>query len=111
MIWKTFWDTPHGAGTLPSFAPMTMLSNLDRLSYIEGAPTISTALVAAFVLPDFPSTSHRWLSQIGVRLAGSKYMHPFPRNFYHCRQTPRRSLSPSHSELLCHPWRPPRDFR
>jgi hypothetical protein len=69
MIWKTFWDTPHGDGTLPSFASMTMLSNLDRLSYIEGAPTISTALVAAFVLPDFPSTSHRWPSPIGVRFA------------------------------------------
>jgi hypothetical protein len=73
MIWKTFWDAPQGDGTLPWFAPRTILSNLDRLSYIEDAPTISTTLVAAFVLPDFPSTSsntaHHWLSPIEVRLA------------------------------------------
>jgi hypothetical protein len=52
----------------PSSAPRTMRSNLDRLFYIEGALTISTALVAAFVLPDFPSTSHRWLSPVEAKL-------------------------------------------
>ena len=40
-----------------------------RLFYIEGALTIFVALVAVFVLPDFPSTSRRWLSPIEVRLA------------------------------------------
>jgi hypothetical protein len=41
----------------------------DRLFFIEGALTILVALVAVFVLPDFPSNSHRWLSPIEVRLA------------------------------------------
>ena len=45
-----------------------MRSNLDRLFDVEGALTIFTALVAAFVLPDFPSTPHRWLSLVEVRL-------------------------------------------
>jgi hypothetical protein len=44
----------------------TMRSNLDRLFYIEGALTMFTVLVAAFVLPDFPFTSHRWLSPVEV---------------------------------------------
>ncbi|KAF9782268.1 MFS general substrate transporter [Thelephora terrestris] len=39
------------------------------LFFIEGALTILVALVAVFVLPDFPSNSHRWLSPIEVRLA------------------------------------------
>ena len=43
--------------------------NPNRLFFIEGALTIFVALVAAFVLPDFPSTSHRWLSPTEVRLA------------------------------------------
>jgi hypothetical protein len=34
-------------------------SNLDRLFYIEGALTMFPVLVAAFVLPGFPPTSHR----------------------------------------------------
>jgi len=46
-----------------------MWSDLDRLFYIEGALTIFVALIAVFVLPDFPSTSHGWLSPIEVRLA------------------------------------------
>jgi hypothetical protein len=46
-----------------------MRSNLDRLFYIEGTLTIFTALIAAFVLPGFPSGSHRWLSPIEIRLA------------------------------------------
>ena len=54
---------------LPSLATNSMLSDLDRLFYIEGALTIFAALIAVFVLPDFPSTSHRWLSPIEVRLA------------------------------------------
>jgi hypothetical protein len=70
MAWKVFWDAPCGDGTLPSsFASRAIRPDLDRLFYTEGALTISTALVAAFVLPDFPSTSHRWLSPIEVRLA------------------------------------------
>ena len=36
---------------------------------IEGTLTVFVALVAAFVLPDFPSTSRHWLSPIEVRLA------------------------------------------
>ena len=47
----------------------TIFSDLDRLFYIEGALTIFVALIAAFILPDFPSTSHGWLSPIEVRLA------------------------------------------
>jgi len=42
---------------------------LNRLFFIEGGLTIFTAFVAIFVLPDFPSTSHRWLSPIEARLA------------------------------------------
>ena len=71
MVWKAFWDTPRGDGTLPSsFVPRTMQSYLDRFFYIEDALTIFIALVAAFVLPGFPSTPHRWLSPVEVRLAG-----------------------------------------
>ena len=69
-VWKGFWDTLRGDGVLPSF-PVAKLtwSDLDRLFFIEGVLTIFVALVAAFVLPDFPSTSRRWLSPIEVRLA------------------------------------------
>ena len=42
---------------------------MNRLFYIEGALTVFVALVAVFVLPDFPSTSHHWLSPVEVRLA------------------------------------------
>ena len=41
----------------------------NRLFFIEGGLTVAVALVAVFVLPDFPSTSRRWLSPIEVRLA------------------------------------------
>ncbi|KAF8685035.1 MFS general substrate transporter [Rhizoctonia solani] len=39
------------------------------LFYLEGAITIAVAILAVFVLPDFPSTSSRWLSPIEQRLA------------------------------------------
>ncbi|KAI0082456.1 MFS general substrate transporter [Panus rudis PR-1116 ss-1] len=39
------------------------------LFYIEGALTIFVAICAIFILPDFPSTSRRWLSEEEVRLA------------------------------------------
>ncbi|CEL53273.1 putative transporter C1683,12 OS=Schizosaccharomyces pombe (strain 972 / ATCC 24843) GN=SPBC1683.12 PE=3 SV=1 [Rhizoctonia solani AG-1 IB] len=39
------------------------------LFYVEGAVTIAVAILAIFVLPDFPSTSGRWLSPIEQRLA------------------------------------------
>ncbi|PCH41493.1 MFS general substrate transporter [Wolfiporia cocos MD-104 SS10] len=39
------------------------------LFFIEGALTIFVAACALFVLPDFPSTSHTWLSPLEVRLA------------------------------------------
>ncbi|KZT72525.1 MFS general substrate transporter [Daedalea quercina L-15889] len=39
------------------------------LFFIEGALTIFVAACAVFVLPDFPSTSHRWLSPLEARLA------------------------------------------
>ena len=55
--------------SLSSLQPRFVWLNLDRLFFIEGALTIFFALVAAFVLPDFPSTSHRWLSPIEARLA------------------------------------------
>ena len=42
---------------------------MSRLFFIEGALTIFIASVTVFVLPDFPSASHRWLSPIEVRLA------------------------------------------
>lgn len=49
--------------------PKFTLPDLGRLFFIEGALTIFVALIAAFVLPDFPSTSHRWLSPIEAKLA------------------------------------------
>lgn len=39
------------------------------LFYIEGALTIFAAVCAIFILPDFPATSHRWLSPLEVKLA------------------------------------------
>ncbi|KZT72529.1 sugar transporter, partial [Daedalea quercina L-15889] len=39
------------------------------LFFIEGALTIFVSACAIFVLPDFPSTSHGWLSPLEVRLA------------------------------------------
>ena len=44
-------------------------SDLRRLFFIEGSLTIFVALVAVFTLPDFPSTSHHWLSPAEARLA------------------------------------------
>jgi predicted outer membrane repeat protein len=38
------------------------------LFYIEGAMTIAVAIVAMFVLPDFPSTT-KWLTPTETRLA------------------------------------------
>ena len=52
-----------------SFATNSIWFDLGRLFFIEGALTICTAFIAVFVLPDFPSTSHRWLSPIEARLA------------------------------------------
>ena len=70
MAWKVFWGTLHGDGMSPSsFATKSVRSDWGRLFFIEGALTIFIALIATFVLPDFPSTSHRWLSPIEVRLA------------------------------------------
>ncbi|KAJ3532449.1 hypothetical protein NM688_g7421 [Phlebia brevispora] len=39
------------------------------LFYIEGALTIFAATCAIFILPDFPSTSSRWLSPLEVKLS------------------------------------------
>ncbi|OCH90936.1 MFS general substrate transporter [Obba rivulosa] len=39
------------------------------LFYIEGSLTIFVAICAIFILPDFPATSHTWLSPLEVRLA------------------------------------------
>jgi hypothetical protein len=67
MVREVRWDTPRGDGTPPfSLTSRTTRSNLDRLFYIKGALTMFTVLVATFVLPDFPSTSHRWLSPVEV---------------------------------------------
>ena len=70
MVWRASWDTLRGDGK--SFSPFTvqlMRFDFDRLFFIEGALTIFVALIVAFILPDFPSTSHRWLSPIEARLA------------------------------------------
>ena len=69
MVWKVFWDTLRGDGMLSSSRTDFVWPDLDRLFYIEGALTIFVALIAVFILPDFPSTSHRWLSPIEVQLA------------------------------------------
>lgn len=55
--------------SLPSFTAQAHVTDFDRLFFIEGALTVFVALIAVFVLPDFPSTSHHWLSPIEVRLA------------------------------------------
>ncbi|CAL1701087.1 unnamed protein product [Somion occarium] len=39
------------------------------LFYIEGALTVAVAILAIFILPDFPATSRSWLSEEEVRLA------------------------------------------
>ena len=39
------------------------------LFYIEGALTMFVAIIAIFILPDFPATSRTWLSPEEVRLA------------------------------------------
>lgn len=39
------------------------------LFFIEGALTVLFAVISLFVLPDFPATSHNWLSPLEVRLA------------------------------------------
>jgi len=39
------------------------------LFYIEGSLTVFVAICAIFILPDFPATSHTWLSPLEVRLA------------------------------------------
>ncbi|KAH9948347.1 MFS general substrate transporter [Amylocystis lapponica] len=39
------------------------------LFFIEGALTVFVAVCAIFILPDFPATSHTWLSPLEVRLA------------------------------------------
>lgn len=44
------------------------------LFFIEGALTMFVAICAIFVLPDFPSTSHRWLSPLEVRLAEQRML-------------------------------------
>lgn len=44
------------------------------LFFIEGALTIFVACCAIFVLPDFPSTSHRWLSPLEVKLAEQRML-------------------------------------
>ena len=68
MGWKVFWDMLHGDGMASTSNEFTS-SDLGRLFFIEGSLTIVVALIAVFVLPDFPSTSHRWLSPMEVRLA------------------------------------------
>ncbi|TFK55471.1 MFS general substrate transporter [Heliocybe sulcata] len=39
------------------------------LFFIEGALTVFFAICAIFILPDFPNTTHGWLSPLEVRLA------------------------------------------
>lgn len=49
--------------------PVHLLSISSRwLFYIEGALTMAVAIIAIFILPDFPSTT-RWLSPEERRLA------------------------------------------
>ena len=49
-----------------------MRPNLNRLFFIEGSLTIFIALTGVLVLPDFPSSHHRWLSPIEARLASKR---------------------------------------
>lgn len=42
---------------------------LPRLFFIEGSLTCFVALIAIFILPDFPSNSESWLSPLEKRLA------------------------------------------
>ena len=70
MVWKAFWDMLRGDGILPpSFTAKSTQSDFDRLFFIEGVSTTPVALIAVFILPDFPSTSRRWLSPIETRSA------------------------------------------
>jgi hypothetical protein len=72
MMWKESWSALQGGCALPSHAPRTMRSGSSRLFCVERTPTIFTALVAVFVLPDFPSICHSWLFPIEVGLAGKR---------------------------------------
>ncbi|KAJ1301281.1 hypothetical protein OPQ81_003686 [Rhizoctonia solani] len=49
------------------------------LFYVEGAITIAVAILAIFVLPDFPSTSNQWLSPMEQRLAELRMVEHLPR--------------------------------
>lgn len=64
----------HGAGTSDKKALISLsilvlnpLPN-SRLFYIEGSLTVFVAIIALFILPDFPATT-RWLSPLERRLA------------------------------------------
>lgn len=48
-----------------------MISHLRRLFFIEGSLTMFVAVIAIFVLPDFPSTT-RWLTPEERRLAEAR---------------------------------------
>ena len=51
------------AGFLDSPNLSNVTSYTSWLFYIEGALTMFVAVCAIFILPDFPATSHTWLSQ------------------------------------------------
>lgn len=62
-------DTLHG-GRFVILSLISCCSQARRwLFYIEGALTMFAAFCAIFILPDFPATSHGWLSPLEVRLA------------------------------------------
>lgn len=72
MEWRENLDARRGGEFLQT-ASRTRLSILHVLCrwlfYIEGALTIFVAMCAIFILPDFPTTSSRWLSPLEARLA------------------------------------------
>lgn len=76
MAWKESSDTRPGGKSTMRVLPKSNNSWLYGswvfirwLFYIEGALTIFFAICAIFILPDFPATSHTWLSPIEVQLA------------------------------------------
>jgi hypothetical protein len=69
MVWMAVWELLRGDVSVTA-GPGTEQSAKHSLGlfYIEGSLTIAIAIIAIFVLPDFPSTT-RWLTPLERRLA------------------------------------------
>ena len=67
---KGSWDTQHGGPSLKCRSKRALIVIRSRwLFFIEGVLTIVVAIIAVFVLPDFPQYSYRFLSPEEMRLA------------------------------------------